>query len=258
MDLVIRLKRPRNVDPFEALVFASKRRKTENEEDGAPTAGETIPTILKLAGTLSHHEEDISSHIAKARLHDGLKSFAHLKSKDVIKRMRESTKKASKESRFKVINFTRAASNVSTDHNYAGSEEIPKSPDAKQFTIIDVVHDLPTENSQQVVEDDGYVYSLYYADAAEHEVADVFVDSVVRNGDDSDDSVGNMMEGLKLGLENELSSDDEEYDLPYGVDREEVEHLGRSYASYKARVTEELKGTDDDDDYENEETSEED
>ncbi|XP_046384335.1 probable RNA polymerase II nuclear localization protein SLC7A6OS isoform X2 [Ischnura elegans] len=184
MDLIIRLKRPRNVDPYEALVLASKRRKKEDgsEENNVDSVGE--PTILKFAGTLSHQDEDITPHISKARDHVNLKSLNRLESKDVINKVRSEARKASKESRLKVVNMSRAIPDVPVlvDHNYAGAGDGEKSGDSMQYTIVDVIHDADggiDSESSQVEEDDRYVYSLYFANSAGGNVDDGFLDSLV-------------------------------------------------------------------------------
>lgn len=291
MDLIIRLKRPRKSDPFDALVLASKRRKKDSD---ASTSAENdcVPTILKFAGNLKNQEEDISPHIFKARQRVDLKSLDRLKAKDVMKNVRSEAKRTSKENRFKVINFSRKASNILLDHNYAESESESKDLKGTPYTIVDIVHDQQTsELSEPLTEDDGYIYSLYYADSAGGAVNDEFMESVIsieaidvkdfalydyrgqdgedvipddeddsndennwrndypdsdydkekENGDHSDESVEYMMEHLTLdGSERDLSSDDGEENLPYGVDADEINQLGREYAHFKARVTKEL------------------
>ncbi|XP_071441162.1 probable RNA polymerase II nuclear localization protein SLC7A6OS [Hetaerina americana] len=291
MDLIIRLKRPRNVDPYEALVLASKRRKTEDgtKEITAETVAE--PTILKFAGTLSHQDEDITPHIFKAKEHINLKTLNHLKSKDVICKLRSEAKRASKENRLKLVNMSRSISGTDFDHNYAAAGDCAQKRDKIPYTIVDVVHDSkeePESESSCVEEDDKYVYSLYFANSAGGEFNDGFLDSLISveplessavnlydyrvqndddlHADDEDDSNDEnnwrndypdsdpdnegqhssgpfdlKMDQMKLDSENELSSDDEEDNLPYGVDHDQVLNLGKEYAHFKARVIKEME-----------------
>ncbi|CAL7935924.1 unnamed protein product [Xylocopa violacea] len=263
MAAILRVKRRHDDELSNALVISCKRQKTaENEE--ATALSTPLTTVAKFAGTVKKQEDSVE-HIIRICEKDDLKANFKQHPVDIINKMRDATKQASAENRYKVVNCFRSLNNS----NVEDSEE-------KAITVIDV-EDSKSIAKDSVEKDDSYVYDLYYVETekdihfedtvsvypyeqelvfdtyrdnhypeAECESDDSNSESNWRNDypdsnhsersideDDMRDAVMNM----RLEDGSDLSEED---DFVYAVDEADVEAYGYKYARYKARIKEEL------------------
>ncbi|CAK9814998.1 Probable RNA polymerase II nuclear localization protein SLC7A6OS [Anthophora plagiata] len=271
MAAILRVKRRHDDEPLNALVISYKRQKTaKNEETEAATLPAPLTSVAKFAGTVKKQEDSVE-HIIRNYDKDELKANFKQHHVDVINKLREATKQASAENRYRVINCFRSLDNSAVED----SEE-------KGMTVIDVEDSKSVANKVPAEEDDGYVYDLYYVQTEN----DIYLDDKVSvhpydqelvfdnyrdNGysevqcesedsnsesnwrneypdsshsetsideDDMREAVMNM--GLKEG--SDLSEED---DFAYAVDESDMNAYGYEYARYKARVKEELEENED-------------
>ncbi|XP_076291205.1 female sterile (2) ltoPP43 [Lasioglossum baleicum] len=268
MAAVLRVKRRHDAEPLNALLIACKRTKTsENEETEDPTTNDPLTTVFKFAGTVNNQEKTAVENLIRTLSKDELKATFKQRPVDILQKVREKTKQASAESRYKVINCFRSL-----------DSDVLKDNENKVMTVIDVEDSISCANEKQqaIEKDDKYVYDLYYGQTedqvftddkvsihpfdqelvfdnyrdnypeAECESDDSNSESNWRNDypdsdhsersiddDDMREAVSNMM--LEDG--SDLSTED---DFVYAVNEADVEIHGYKYAKYKAKVKEEL------------------
>lgn len=169
MAAVIRVKRRITEEPFNKFVLNCKRRRANDDESSssvvAPNlsqASDETSTILKFTGTIKS-EDDLKTHIhrlTKAEAEESVRKTRKII--NVTTKNREQLKANTQNSRYKVINCFRSASD--------GSDAT-----ADHLTIVDVVKDDAKEtiDEQSTIESDtdasnsvtametDYVYDLY-------------------------------------------------------------------------------------------------
>lgn len=272
MAAVVRVKRRCDEEPLDALVFACKRKKTDDRD--SPVEPDNPFTVVKFAATVKSQSDDFSVLLPVSDQEDIWHNKLRHKV-DVLKKIRQRRKEQSENSRYKVVNCFR--------HSETEKDETVKEAE-KNMIVFEVESSI--ENSAETetnVEDDSqYVYDIYYGYAngdcdfvemdhlydimpysenmdfdsskvigdeeSLHESDDSNDENNWRNDyPDSDNSINEddmrlamQMGDMNLGQDNELSSSDDE--LIYGVDAdpEDVEYHGEVYAKYKARIKREL------------------
>ena len=274
MAAVLRVKRRYDDEPLNALIIACKRRKTdENEQPEDSAASSPLATILKFALTVKNQEDNVVEHLIQTLGKDELKANFKQHPVDVLNKVREKTKEASAENRYKVINCFRSLDNS----NHEKFED-------KAMTVIDVEDSVSCATAEEhSTEKANYVYDLYYGQT-ENEVCiddmlsihpfeqELVYDAHRDNGyperecesedsnsesnwrndyPDSDhseksideDDIREAVMNMKVDDGSDLSSED---DFVYAVDENDVEAYGYKYARYKARIQEELDEDDSD------------
>lgn len=275
MAAILRVKRRHEDEPLNALVISYKRQKTAKNEETEATLPDSLTSVAKFAGTVKKQEDSVE-HIIRNYDKDELKANFKQHHVDVINKLRETTKQASAENRYKVINCFRSLDNSTVED----SEE-------KGMTVIDVEDSKSIANNVSAEEDDSYVYDLYYVQTEN----DIYLDDKVSvhpydqelvfdnyrdNGysevqcesedsnsesnwrndyPDSSHSEGSIdeddMREAVMNMRLEDGSDlSEEDDFIYAVDESDVNAYGYKYARYKAKVKEQLE-EDEDEDHEN-------
>ncbi|XP_035914851.1 probable RNA polymerase II nuclear localization protein SLC7A6OS [Anopheles stephensi] len=124
MATVIRLKRRVDEDPLNAFVLNCKRQRVEgdtgdedsnaNATDAAGAAAAGTSTILKFAGTFTK-AEGIASHIQNIHKDQAKDALSRVHRPNITSRNRLATKQTAQNSRFKIVNCTRAIANVDSD-----------------------------------------------------------------------------------------------------------------------------------------------
>ncbi|XP_043510498.1 probable RNA polymerase II nuclear localization protein SLC7A6OS [Frieseomelitta varia] len=270
MTAILRVKRRYDDEPLNALVISCKRQKIVENEEAEDASSVPLTTFAKFAGTVKQHDENVEHLIQTYAKNEGrMHSKQHFT--DVLNKIRETTKQASAENRYKVVNCFRSLDNSNAEN----SEETV-------VTVIDV-EDSKSIIKDSVEKDDNYVYDLYYVQTendmyldedvcvhpfnylvhdtyenngypeAEYDSEDSNSESNWRNDYPDSDSEGSIDEddiraaimNMRLEDESDLSEED---DFIYAVDESDVDAYGYKYARYKARMKQELKEDDDDDD----------
>ncbi|CAK9828525.1 Probable RNA polymerase II nuclear localization protein SLC7A6OS [Anthophora retusa] len=275
MAAILRVKRRHEDEPLNALVISYKRQKTAKNEETEATLPDSLTSVAKFAGTVKKQEDSVE-HIIRNYDKDELKANFKQHHVDIVNKLRETTKQASAENRYKVINCFRSLDNSTVED----SEE-------KGMTVIDVEDSKSIANKVSAEKDDSYVYDLYYVQTEN----DIYLDDKVSvhpydqelvfdnyrdNGysevqcesedsnsesnwrndyPDSSHSEGSIdeddMREAVMNMRLEDGSDlSEEDDFIYAVDESDVNAYGYKYARYKAKVKEQLK-EDEDEDHEN-------
>lgn len=275
---VVRLKRHYNEEPLDAVLLASKKRKTED----------LTTEIFHFATTLKNQDDDVSTHISKVLNSAESKClYKQHNYTNITEKLREVNKLLSQNNRFKVVNWFRSIS----DSDFNGDDENVNYEQGKGMTVVDIESDnviAPLEEKKDGTTSGDYVYDIYYAPGQHLE--DILVDNdfswyplyqsdlvdtyqpagmeeVPDDEDDSNDennwrndypdeddlqessgSEGQMdlaarMRDFHIGEggddeygHRDLSSDEGEEDLIYGLDSDDVDRFGLGYASYKKRV----------------------
>lgn len=272
MAAILRVKRRNDDEPLNALVITCKRRKTaENEEAEEAAASDPLTTVLKFAGTVKNQEADVVDHLVKTLGKDELKTNYKRHAVNVLDKIREKTKQASIENRYKVINCNRSLDTSHVDE----LEDTVTVIDVEDSVSCSIAAKDPAKN------DDAYVYDLYYTQTGddlyfddklsvhmldqelvfdtyrdnghsenECESEDSNSESNWRNdypdsdhseGSVSEDDIRNAVKDMRLDDCSDLSSED---DFVFAVNEQDVEKYGFTYARYKARVARELDGSD--------------
>lgn len=264
MAAILRVKRRYTDEPLNAFVISCKRQKTSEYDEAETTLLTPVTTVAKFAGTVDKQEDSVE-HIIHNYGKDELKANFKQHPVDILNKARETTKQASAENRYKVVNLFRSLDNS----NHEDVEE-------KCTTVIDIEDSRTIAKEDSPEKDDNYVYDLYYAQTGD----DMYLDDEVsvhpyeqelvydnyrdesyqvecesedsnsesnwRNDyPDSDHSERSINEddmreaimNLKINEESDLSDDD---DFVYAIDEADVKAYGYSYAKYKARIKEEL------------------
>nr|XP_034176580.1 probable RNA polymerase II nuclear localization protein SLC7A6OS [Osmia lignaria] len=271
MAAILRVKRRHDDEPLNALVISYKRQKTKETEETQSVSPVPLATLAKFAGTVKKQEDSVG-HLIQTYGKDELKENFKQHPVDILNKVRETTKQASAENRYKVVNYFRSLDDANL-----------KEFENKGMTVIDLEDSKSMAKQDPVEKDDSYVYDLYYVQTdndmyidnmlsvypyeqelvydtyrenhceAECESEDSNSESNWRNDypdsphsersineDDMREAVMNM----KLDEGSDLSEED---DFVYAVDEADVENYGYKYARYKAKIKEEL----DEDDEEN-------
>lgn len=176
MATVLRVKRRREDDPFEAFVVSAKRARTEP----CATDAEAMDTVFDFAGTVEKKDTPVGRHVLKA-IHRIVekkdspvgqhvsKAIRRTKSKyefihtsthstfsvDVKARMRVESKKNSAQARYKVIAQKRASALEGLDEN----PEVTGNKEEKAFHLLDLETNQARLDHQR---EKDYVYDLYY------------------------------------------------------------------------------------------------
>ncbi|KOX73190.1 putative RNA polymerase II nuclear localization protein SLC7A6OS [Melipona quadrifasciata] len=268
MTAILRVKRRYDNEPLNAFVISCKRQKiVENEK----TEDASIPltTFANFAGTVKQHDENVE-HLIQTYAKNERRIHLKPHFTDVLNKIRETTKQASAENRYKVVNCFRSLDNS----NKESSEETV-------VTVIDVEDSKSVTKKDSVEKDDDYVYDLYYVETkndiyldedvsvhpfhhlvtyegndypeAEYDSEDSNSESNWRNDyPDSSNSEGSIDEDdiraavMNMRIEDGSDSSEED-DFIYAVDENDVDTYGYKYARYKAMIKQELKEDDDDD-----------
>ncbi|KOC62719.1 putative RNA polymerase II nuclear localization protein SLC7A6OS [Habropoda laboriosa] len=266
MAAILRVKRRHDDEPLNALVISYKRQKTAKNEEAETTLSAPLTTVATFAGTVKKQQGSVEHIIQNYDIND-LKANFKQHPVDVINKVRETTKQASAENRYKVVNCFRSLDNSTVED----SEE-------NVMTVIDVEDSKSIAKKDSAEKDESYVYDLYYVQTeddmcidfkvsvhpydqelvfdnyrdngyseAECESEDSNSESNWRNDypDDSNHSEASIEEDdmreavRKMNLEDgsDLSEED---DFVYAVDKADVEAYGYKYARYKARIKKEL------------------
>ncbi|CAG9825301.1 unnamed protein product [Phaedon cochleariae] len=158
MTAVVRIKRPLNEDPLDALILNCKRRKLESKSESIEDGLQLSSTVLKFAGTLQK-EDDILPHL-KTKYLDGVEELKTKFKKHVVslnEKLRNEHQDNSKSNRFKIVNRFRSSINLS---------ETPDTSESKyEITVLDVETDInknEASEADQNVQQSKYVYDLYY------------------------------------------------------------------------------------------------
>ncbi|XP_057659474.1 probable RNA polymerase II nuclear localization protein SLC7A6OS [Diorhabda carinulata] len=278
MAAILRVKRCLDENPLDTLILECKKRKIENNKQVITTTkdDEVETTVLKFAGTINKGD-NVFTHIKEKLLPDSDELKANFKkhSVNLKDKLRIEHQEASKNSRYKIVNYHRASQVGATEKV---NEEV---------TILDVETDL-NENSAEIANknnDKGneYVYDLYYTDSNNFGETDIeeyvsiyplndplLVRSIKddlegsNSDEDSEDSNAenywrndypdeddmesvnedDMVEAMnKVDLDDLLSSDYEEDLYSAGSDSEyedalgydDVNTLGKRFAAFKAK-----------------------
>ncbi|CAK9799134.1 Probable RNA polymerase II nuclear localization protein SLC7A6OS [Anthophora quadrimaculata] len=275
MAAILRVKRRHEDEPLNALVISYKRQKTAKNEETEAALPDSLTSVAKFAGTVKKQEDSVED-IIRNYDKDELKANFKQHPVDIINKLRQITKQASAENRYKVINCFRSLDN-----------SIVEDSEEKGMTVIDVEDSKSIANKISAEEDDSYVYDLYYVQTEN----DIYLDDKVSvhpydqelvfdnyrdNGysevqcesedsnsesnwrndyPDSSHSEGSIdeddMREAVMNMRLEEGSDlSEEDDFIYAVDESDVNAYGYKYARYKAKVKEQLE-EDEDEDHEN-------
>ncbi|XP_056639883.1 probable RNA polymerase II nuclear localization protein SLC7A6OS [Diorhabda sublineata] len=161
MAAILRVKRCLDENPLDTLILECKKRKIETTNKQVITTtkdDEVETTVLKFAGTINKGD-NVFTHIKEKLLPDSDELKANFKkhSVNLKDKLRIEHQEASKNSRYKIVNYHRASQVGATEKV---NEEV---------TILDVETDL-NENSAKIANknnDKGneYVYDLYYTDS---------------------------------------------------------------------------------------------
>lgn len=132
MATVLRVKRRYDDEPFDALVIAGKRRKTDAGQSAESTAETPLTAVVKFAGTLKSQvrinipssnsgfainfteesiffqDDDVVEHLNKTLSKDDLKANYKQRVVDVVSKTRLKTQQESRENRYKVVNYIRS------------------------------------------------------------------------------------------------------------------------------------------------------
>ena len=177
MATVLRVKRRREDDPFEAFVVSAKRARTEP----CATDAEAMDTVFDFAGTVEKKDTPVGRHVRKAirrivekkdspvgqhvskaiRRTKSKYEFIHTSthstfSVDVKARMRVESKKNSAQARYKVIAQKRASALEGLDEN---PEVTGNNKEEKAFHLLDLETNQARLDHQR---EKDFVYDLYY------------------------------------------------------------------------------------------------
>ncbi|CAH1098518.1 unnamed protein product [Psylliodes chrysocephalus] len=276
MAAIIRVKRCLDEDPLDTFILKCKKRKVDLDSTTDDSAIEDISTaVLKFAGTIKE-DENILAHLKDKKLPDPeeLKTNFKRHTVNLTDKLRLEHQEASKNSRYKIVNFFRSPS-------------LDTSNKDKEVTILDVETDINQNDANTANKnseaDSRYVYDLYYtnSDFGEAQLEDyvsiyplndpLITGSTRDNGindsdsEDSEDSNAecnwrndypdeddmesinedDMVKAMKNVELEDLSSDSEEEKFVYSVDSDgeyqdalddnDVSKFGKKYAAFKAK-----------------------
>ncbi|ELT89083.1 hypothetical protein CAPTEDRAFT_221578 [Capitella teleta] len=185
---IVRLKRRRDEQPAENLLFSCKKRKTlEPLSCGIADVDDTFKTLFKFAGTIDSKEDDLGSVVKKAISKEKLKQsykqahsqYGAYEEGRVNSRSRKSKKDASTSARFKVVSDRRVGDWESLDASEEGAAaaaaaeekglflwdveaEGTKAMKASEEEEADVVTCNGVALTKSKVKAEEYVYDLYY------------------------------------------------------------------------------------------------
>lgn len=163
MATVLRVKRRREDDPFEAFVVSAKRARTESSVHAAACATdvEAMDTVFDFAGTVEKKDTPVGRHVSKAiRRTKSKYEFIHTSTHcthpvDVKARMRVERKKNSAQARYKVIAQKRASALEGLDEN----PEVTGNKEEEAFHLLDLEMNQARLDHQR---EKDFVYDLYY------------------------------------------------------------------------------------------------
>ncbi|XP_033348767.1 probable RNA polymerase II nuclear localization protein SLC7A6OS [Bombus vosnesenskii] len=279
MAAILRVKRSYYDEPLNALVISCKRQKIVEDEDTEDVLSDSITTLAKFAGTVKEQDENVEHLIqgyGKDELRANFKQHP-IDTKQILSKIREATKLASAENRYKVVNYFRSLDNSSGENS---EKRVPT-------VVIDVEDSKSIARRDSIGKDDNYVYDLYYVQsendmflddevsvhAFEQELVhdsyrdygypesecdsedsnsesnwrNDYPDSSYSEGSIDEDDIREAVMNIRIEEGSDLSEED---DFVYAIDETIVENFGYKYARYKARMLKELEegNTDDDDD----------
>lgn len=271
MAAILRVKRRIDETPANALVIACKRSKlTEDNDEAASTDNlASANTIAEFAGTITDLEHNVVKHLVKTLGKNELEEKFKKPPINILNKLRQSTKQASADNRYKVVNC----------HRSLDTSDVEEFDD-KVMTLIDVENVSAVEKDSTAEQDENYAYDLYYANTEN----DMFIDNMVsvhtldqelicdiyRNCDEvvdsdheSDDSNSESnwrndypdseysdelldddvirVDFTHLNVKEDSNSSSED-DFIYAADERDVEAYGIKYAKYKANIKEEMYG----------------